>query len=59
MKTKLHSLALATLLLAAGLASNPRPPERTAVVTPAPTAMELLAGRRARMVDLATSREGS
>jgi sugar (pentulose or hexulose) kinase len=53
------SAVVGAALLAAGLASNPRPPERTAVITPAPTAMELLAGRRARMVDLATSREGS
>ena len=45
------------VLLAAGLAGNPKPAERTAVVAPRPTAMELLAGRRARMVDLATSPE--
>ncbi len=53
------SAVVGAALLAAGLASNPRPPGRTAVVTPEPTAMELLAGRRARMVDLATSLEGS
>lgn len=53
------SAVVGAALLAAGLASNPRPPERTAVVTPEPTAMELLAGRRTRMVHLATSREGT
>ena len=53
------SAVVGAALLAAGLASNPRPAERTAVVTPQPTAMELLAGRRARMVDLATSQEGT
>ena len=42
------SAVVGAALLAAGLASNPRPPGRTAVVTPEPTAMELLAGRRAR-----------
>lgn len=53
------SAVVGAALLAAGMASNPRPPERTTVVTPQPTAMELLAGRRARMVELATSREDS
>ena len=53
------SAVVGAALLAAGLTSNPRPAERTAVVTPQPTAMELLAARRARMVDLATSREGT
>ena len=53
------SAVVGAALLAAGLAGNPRPPERTAVVTPQPTAMALLADRRARMVDLATSREGT
>jgi xylulokinase len=53
------SAVVGAALLAAGLTSNPRPPERTAVVTPQPTAMALLAARRARMVDLATSREGT
>ena len=53
------SAVVGAALLAAGRASNPRPPERTAVVTPQPPAVDLLASRRARMVNLATAREGS
>lgn len=46
-------------LLAAGEVVNPRPAARTDVVAPDPTAMALLAERRARMVALATTREGA
>jgi xylulokinase len=53
------SAVVGAALLAAGLSRNPRPPARTSIVTPDPTAMAMLGDRRARMVDLATTREGS
>jgi sugar (pentulose or hexulose) kinase len=53
------SAVVGAALLAGGLAGNPRPPSRTSIVTPDPTAMAMLGARRARMVDLATTREGS
>ena len=46
-------------LLAAGVTANPHPAARTDVVEPGAAAVALLAERRARMVALATAREGA
>jgi sugar (pentulose or hexulose) kinase len=46
-------------LLAEGRSENPHPPSRITTVEPRPDAAALLAERRARMVSVATTREGS